>query len=197
MWRLFFVAVFGCVTQLAEASEGDNYALDTLSREISPRGRVSCPAVETRPYRGTTIRYQKAARVYVGFIPRLERFEEVVRATAIEIYGRAPMMIVHAGVFNCRRISGWPNLISEHDIVNGIDIEGFDSGGKRPFTVRLGRDWNAKGTREKHARFLRVLAQRLIDRQDIFRVLLGPSYVGHQSHFHFDCSPWRLVDIFG
>jgi hypothetical protein len=48
-----------------------------------------------------------------------------------------------------------------------------------------------------HSRFLRELARRTIARRDLFHVLLGPSYPGHQSHFHFDCAPFRMVDVFG
>jgi hypothetical protein len=34
-----------------------------------------------------------------------------------------------------------------------------------------------------------------VARDDIFRVLLGPAFPGHKTHFHFDVAPWRLVDI--
>ena len=33
--------------------------------------------------------------------------------------------------------------------------------------------------------------------QGYFNVILGPSYPGHQTHFHFDQAPYRLVDVFG
>jgi BirA family biotin operon repressor/biotin-[acetyl-CoA-carboxylase] ligase len=36
----------------------------------------------------------------------------------------------------------------------------------------------------------------LIGRDDVFRVLLGPGYPGHDTHFHFDMAPWRMVQIF-
>jgi hypothetical protein len=62
--------------------------------------------------------------------------------------------------------------------------------------VRLGRHWQAqRGTEAVHARFLETLARRLVDRGDIFRVLLGPAFPGHQRHFHFDMAPYRLVAI--
>ncbi len=46
----------------------------------------------------------------------------------------------------------------------------------------------------EHAnRMARLLAERVIDRPDLFRVVLGPSYPGHTGHFHFDLAPYRLV----
>jgi hypothetical protein len=69
---------------------------------------------------------------------------------------------------------------------------------RRAFKVRMARHWDGVGSKGRvHQRFLNELARRLIARRDIFRVLLGPSYPGHKAHFHFDCSPWSLVDIFG
>jgi hypothetical protein len=43
---------------------------------------------------------------------------------------------------------------------------------------------------------LKTLARRLIGRKDVFRVLLGPGYPGHQNHFHFDMAPFTMVQIF-
>lgn len=64
--------------------------------------------------------------------------------------------------------------------------------------MRLGRDWNAtRGAAALHAKFLRLVAERVIERKDLFRVVLGPSYPGHQGHFHFDLAPYRLVHVFG
>ena len=139
-------------------------------------------------------------------------FEKVVAEVALEIYGRVPKRIKHLGTYNCRRIGGYPWLFSEHGIGNGFDVAGFDFGPaerdkrlfkglpkslRRSFKVRILKHWNAqRGVAATHSRFLRTLAKRLIARDDIFRVLLGPSYPGHKNHFHFDCSPWRLVDIF-
>ena len=60
--------------------------------------------------------------------------------------------------------------------------------------MRLEDHWDDGEDKDVHARFLDTLARRLVAK-DIFRVLLGPSYPGHENHFHFDMSPWRLVDI--
>jgi hypothetical protein len=196
----------------AEPDAGDDYPLDDLPRRIEPRGPVRCPAVELTTYRGKHMRYAEPAKIFSGFQPRLERFEKVVVALATEMYGRAPRTLVHLGTHNCRRISAYPDWLSEHGIGNAIDVAGFDFGPlpaeatapedlpkpfRGPFSVRMLSHWKVKqGVLAIHARFLRTLARRLIARPEIFRVLLGPNYPGHHNHFHFDCAPYRMIDIF-
>ncbi len=184
------------------------YPLDDLPREVAP-GQPQCPEVDLETYRGSVVRYQKPTRIYVGFEEPLRRFEEIARDTAIEVYGRAPRVLRHDGTYNCRSVRGIASLLSEHALGNAIDVEGFDFGPaprgvKAPrglrgsFSVRLGKHWNARtGVAALHARFLRLLAERVIERPDLFRVVLGPSYPGHQGHFHFDLAPYRLIDVFG
>lgn len=81
-----------------------------------------------------------------------------------------------------------------------------------PFQVRVAKHWNPKknvlpgiGTASKesstqsaaalHARFLHLLTERLIDRPEIFRGMIGPSRADHSDHLHFDVSPWRYVRL--
>ncbi len=187
------------------------YPLDHIERVIPATGRMRCPKIAKVRYRGDTIRYHSPVFVNAHFRERLRRFERVVKQVAVQVYGRAPRRIRHMGTYNCRRITAWPTFLSEHGLANGIDVAGFDFGpasrkqraaaprGLRlGFKVRLARHWTAtKGVGARHSRFLRTLARTLIARQDVFRVLLGPSYPGHRNHFHFDCAPWRLVDVFG
>ena len=129
----------------------------------------------------------------------------------MEIYGRAPHKIRHLGTYNCRRIGGYPNMLSEHSFGNGIDIASFSfprlkRGEKLPsgvprslrrsFTVDMLKHWNAKRTAKGlHQRFLHTLGHRLIERK-IFRVLLGPAFPGHKNHFHLDYAPYELISIF-
>ena len=190
----------------------EEYGLDKISRRVPRRGRLKCPEVELEIYRGEHIRYAQAAKVYVGFVKRLAKMEKVASAVATEVYGRAPSRLVHMGTYSCRRIRAYPTWISEHALGNAIDIEGFNfpalkRGDKLPpgvpralrhaFAVRVQRHWKAKrGPTKLHAAFLRAFARRLIKRKDIFRVLLGPAFPGHHNHFHFDCAPWRIVDVF-
>lgn len=186
------------------------YALDGVSREVPERGRVKCPELELVRYRGDVIRYHKPAHVYVGFRKKLERMEQIVSETAIEFYGRPPARIKHLGTYYCRRIRSWPTYISEHGLGNAIDVEGFDfrwvsrkdapgvpARLRRAFQIRIEQHWNGtRGVAATHARFLHTLAQRLIDEDGLFRVMLGPAEPGHHNHFHFDAAPWRIVNIF-
>ena len=136
----------------------------------------------------------------------------MVQFSASEIDGWAPRRIAQMGTYKCRRMRRYTNLLSEHGLGNAIDVSGFDFGPlprgdllpegipkrlRRPFSVRVLDHWNARGKLGAlHSRFLRTLATRLIDRRDIFRVLLGPAWPGHHNHFHFDMSNYRLVAIF-
>jgi hypothetical protein len=188
------------------------YPLDTISRNVAPNGLLQCPAVDLVDYRGDTIKYNPWVRVYSGFKERLQKFEQVVDQVARETYGRPPVRIVNLGSFNCRRMAAYPAWISEHGLGNAIDIAGFDFGPlpkgaalpagipasfKTGFEVRVLGHWSGK-TRDAviHGRFLKTLARRLIGRKDVFRVLLGPGYPGHQNHFHFDMASFNLVQIF-
>ena len=185
-----------------------SYALDGVTRDIAPTGPARCPAVPLVVYRGSKVRYDHPARVHPAFAERLKMFEDVVVEVAREHFGRAPVAMKHAGTYSCRRIGGYPTLISEHGIGNGIDVVGFSfprmprkqatpsglpPGLRGSFQVSLA-DFQADPNTPR-ARFLDALARRLIGRHDIFRVLLGPAYPGHKGHFHFDVAPYRVVSI--
>jgi hypothetical protein len=197
----------------AGADDDDpRYPLDTVSRDIPARGPFRCPEVDRVDYGGDSLRYSPRLRVYSGFRERLSKFERVVIDVAREVYGRPPVRIVDAGAFVCRRMTTYPEMLSEHGLGNAVDVTGFDfgplpKGAKLPdglpssfryaFQVRVDRHWSGK-TRDAavNARFLHALARRLIARHDIFRVLLGPGYPGHANHFHFDVSTFGMVQIF-
>jgi hypothetical protein len=207
--RLAFLVliVAGAAGGERAAADETPYPLDSIPRIVT--GKVVCPDVPTEVYRGTTIRFDHPARIYVGFKERLKGMEEVVRDTAIEVYGRAPVLLRHDGTYNCRVIRAYNTFLSEHAFGNAIDVDGFEFGpapkgtnappGLRgAFSVSLEKHWAAtKGVGALHSHFLRLLAQRIIERTDLFRVVLGPSYPGHEGHFHLDVSPWRVVDVFG
>lgn len=192
--------------------EEENYPLDAISRRVPRRGPLKCPDVEIVTHRGKHLRYAAAAKVYSGFVARLELMEREMVAHATATYGRPPRRLVHLGTYNCRRMRKYPDWISEHGLGNAIDVAGFDFGAlekgkqlpsgvprvfRHAFAVRVLRHWKAeRGPAKLHRTFLRTLARRLIERKDIFRVILGPSYPGHWNHFHFDCAPFRMVDVF-
>ena len=78
----------------AQAQAEDLYPLDNIARKATiKKGKVTCPKVPMTKYRGEIIRYHSKVWVYKGFVERLKLFEEVVRDTAKEFYGRAPRRI--------------------------------------------------------------------------------------------------------
>lgn len=206
-----WLAVLALLIALPAHAE-EPFPLDDLPRSVDAAGRIQCPKVDLVTYRGDILRYASPVRVHPGFRLRLQRFEAVVRDVATEIYGRAPSRVRHLGTYNCRRIRTWPTYLSEHGLGNAVDVAGFDFPAlprqaartsalppalRRSFQVRMEPDWDGHtGVQVLHGKFLHLLAERLIARDDIFRVLLGPAYPGHKNHFHFDCAPWRIVEVF-
>lgn len=186
------------------------YPLDAIARSLPPGAELPCSSRGLVRYQGDFIRYARPAQIHPAFRERLRRMERLVKSTAVEIYGRAPSRLLHLGTFNCRRIRAYPDLLSEHALGNAIDVEGFEfgpisgDGGATPalaprgaFKVRLVPHWDSPRQVDRvHRRFLRTLAQRVIDEPGLFRVALGPAWPGHRNHFHFDCAPYRLVAVF-
>lgn len=213
---LLFAATLAALTVDAAAAATPPaeapYPLDSVSRQLPPGTPFGCPAVDLVDYRGDVVRFRPAAKVLPEFKDRLAKLELVVAAVATEVYGRPPLSIVDLGTFACRRMEGHPRWLSEHGLGNAIDVAGFDFGPlprgavlpagldkafKNGFEVRVQTHWKSKsGHAAVHARFLKTLARRLIAREDVFRVLLGPGYPAHGNHFHFDMAPFRLVQIF-
>jgi len=191
-----------------EARADATYTLDETPREVPTRGTFRCPKVPLQLYGGTTVPFSGQVSVHPAFVPKLRELEATVRAVAIEVYGRAPASLHHLGAFNCRRIPGYPNLVSEHGLGNAIDVDAFTfaplpKGATLPkglpaqlrygFGVNVLGHFRAKGdVGVVHKRFLHRLALRL---KDVFRVALGPGYVGHEDHFHLDMAPYKLFDI--
>jgi hypothetical protein len=193
------------------ALRGDSYELDDRDRFLSDGSpRLTCDATGLVNYSGKTVRYHGPVRVNEHFQPRLERFEALVAEVAEHVYGRAPRRIHHYGAYSCRTSRNRTHRLSEHALGNAIDVVGFDFGPlvkgqtldpslpkqlRHPFQVRVARHWeNTKNpVNETHARFLRTVVDRLLDRDDVFRGVIGPGHRGHSDHFHFDMSPWRFV----
>lgn len=185
------------------------YALDSIPRYLQEGERIDCPDDELVHYRGDVVRYHGAVRVHGAFVERLRRFEQVLHDTAVETYGRAPRRIRHAGTYNCRLVRGRRRRISEHALGNAIDVKGFDFGPlarakwdeapedlprslKRGFRVSIAPHWKGEGRNgDVHQRFLHTLGERL-DRERIFRGMIGPSHPRHRNHLHLDAGPYRF-----
>ena len=204
----------GTAQAAATAATDDigSYPLDSVERNLPRDQPLPCHDFELVTYRGDTLRYARPVRVHPAFRERLRAFEKLVVETAVQHYGRAPAKVLHLGTLNCRRIRLYPDWLSEHALGNAIDVAGFafaplprkaelPAGLPRAlrgrFEVKVEQHWNAtRGTGALHSAFLRDLAQRLIDRPDIFRAVLGPAWPGHKNHFHLDCAPFRIIEVF-
>jgi hypothetical protein len=193
------------------ALRGDGYELDIIERRLGEGERATCEPKSMVSYRGSRLRYAGALTVSEPFKARLERFEDVVAEVALEVYGREPSRIRHYGAYSCRATRNRQWIVSEHALGNALDVVGFDFGPagkkhalveglpatlKHPFQVRVGRHWaKTEGTAAIHARFLKLLTDRLRERDDIFRCMFGPGHGGHDDHLHLDVAPYRYVDL--
>ena len=185
------------------------YPLDSLLREMPAKGPARCPRTPRVRYRGDVVRYHSPVLVAEPFVAHLRAFEQLVAEVAREHYGRAPKQIRHIGTYNCRRIRLYPTLLSEHGLANGIDVAGFDFGPAprseraklpaplhRAFQVRIRGAWRSDRPADaRHRAFLHDLGRRLVAARQIFRVVLGPGYPGHEDHLHLDVAPYRLVEL--
>jgi hypothetical protein len=179
---------------------GDHdYPFHEHPREVS--GEVECPEIETIEYSGEVIRYNRPIEINKRFRDRLVRFEKIVSELAMNLYGRAPAILVHAGGHTCKTIGGRGEKLSEHVFGHAIDVIGFDfeaAPGEsdeevariaEAFSVRVEDHWGAtEGFGAKHSLFLHLLADALKERGP-FSTMLGPAYKGHDKMFHFDFGP--------
>lgn len=198
----------------AEDLSLEPYALDDIPRVVDVDGPMRCPVVPLVPHAGTAVHWKSTLKVHPAFAARLAAFEAIVAEVGTHVYGRPPARIAHLGSFNCRRIRRYPDLLSEHGLGNAIDVSAFEFPAlsradakvsdlpralRRAFEVSVLDHWDGpedpSSTHPKalHRRFLRELTAALERRPEIFRVMLGPAYPGHDNHFHFDCAPYRLV----
>lgn len=165
------------------------------------RGADKCPEIELITYEGSVIAYNQPIEINTYFKDRLVRFERIVAQVAVQVYGRAPTRIIHAGGYSCKSVNGRGKALSEHAFGHAIDVSGFyfaaapdgdpdpDEPFSDAFTVELIKHWNArKGPGAKHRQFLHKLAEALKQRGP-FSVMLGPAYKNHDRFFHFDFGP--------
>lgn len=185
--------------------------LASLPRVLEVGAPLPCQDLPLVPYRGTDVPFSRSARVHQDFVANLRAFEKVVVEVAVRHYGRAPRRLRHLGAFNCRRMRRYPTWVSEHALGNALDLAGFQFGPlprtaqvpaglprrlRRAFSVDVQQHFRAKhGLGQRHAAFLHDLTRALIARPDIFSVVLGPGYPGHENHLHLDAAPYRVVDV--
>jgi hypothetical protein len=178
---------------------GRSYPWHDQARRIE--GDVDCPDVELVEYEGRVLAYNRPVEVNPLFRDRLERFEEMVRDVALEVYGRPPDRIVQQQGYGCKTIREEGEELSEHAFGHAIDVGAFafdEASGERreelgpagrAFTVRVAEHWDAEGGfAGRHREFLRRLVRQL-QRSGPFSTILGPGYPNHDRYFHFDFGP--------
>lgn len=197
------------VWSLFNRVRGDEYALDHVARRVDSPKRVKCDPSQFQLYKGTNVTYAGPVRVVPAFVERLARFEHIVNQVAVEVYGRAPKSLIHAGAYSCRTSRNRNSRLSEHALGNALDVVGFNfarvpkaqladtpKSVQGPFKVTVLSHWSAERTEQgrMHREFLRRLTAEVVA-QGVFRVALGPSHPGHKDHLHFDMSPWNYVRL--
>jgi hypothetical protein len=201
-------------------TRGDPYPLDDIPRRVPDEGPLPCVPKDLEVYKGTHLALAPVS-IHPAFGPRIERLEQAAREVGMQVYGRPPKRLRHFGGYSCRRSTVRPGRLSEHALGNALDVAGFDFPAlppppkdaplaaawvseapvlppalRGPFQVTVLRHWVSRGgaAADLHQEFLRRLAER-VERESIFRVLLGPSHPGHQDHLHFDMSPWTYSHL--
>ena len=111
-----------------------------------------------------------------GLALNLSEWIDDVNQLSLQHSGSAVEMISHAGAYNCRKQRS-SRVMSEHGYANGIDVTGFNVGG-RLYSVK--DHWNSS----RGKRFLRGVFSSACWK---FGLALGPeSDLRHQDHFHLD-----------
>jgi hypothetical protein len=157
-------------------------------------GTYMCGSEQAVLYGGgpERIRYSAAPLVSCGLALALAHFEHVVQQEAALAFKRRVRRIDQGGTYNCRRMTRFQNLVSEHSYANAIDVRAFvlEDGRRISVLNHFGRLDAEPAT--PHAKFLRRLARRLFDER-LFSVVLTPYWdTLHRDHFHLDMARYRV-----
>ena len=117
---------------------------------------------------------------------------QVLRPTAMEVYGSKPARVENYGSYACRRIYGSTEVNdrpSEHARANALDIAGVKLANGR--TVSVLNDWSGNGPMGPDGR--RFLLQLRDGACRVFSTVLTPDYnAEHANHLHLDGAPRSL-----
>lgn len=157
-------------------------------------GTYTCGTEQAIVYRKgpERIRYNAQPLVSCGLGLALARFETIVQEEAVRVLGQRVVRIEQGGTYNCRKMTRFRNMVSEHSYANAIDVRAFTLADGRRVTVlsdfgAIDREPNsAKG------RFIRTLARRLYEER-VFSVVLTPFWDAlHKDHLHLDMARYRV-----
>jgi hypothetical protein len=191
-----------CSIPASAWSRGPSYPLDGVDRSPPPTGqRPVCPTADLVTHHGRLLRYDAPVTVHPAFAERLVRFEEIVRDVGLEVYGRSPKVLHHGGAFACRTTESGIRW-SEHAFGNALDLEGFtfeptrdksvDPKLRSALRLHVSEAWREGGPDHTRRFFARVL-ERLKERDDVFRAVIGPPDPVHKTHLHLDVGPWAYT----
>ena len=210
MIRLLILSLITSSCTIAELNRlvGESYALDAVDRTPRANSGPRCHPESLIRYRGMWLKLEPPSQVAPAFAPRLEQFEEQLVQIGQQVYGRAPVKILHVGTYACREVADRTARLSEHALGNAIDVTGFQFPAlpaasvktsplpprlRSAFTVTVFRDYvppeRPSAISDVHQRFFAQL-RRVLNERELFRGVIGPPDPAHRTHFHLDMAPW-------
>ncbi len=181
-----------CAAQLDAL--GVKYRLTALELRQKRGDTYTCGAEQALVYqRGPEqIRYNSAPLVSCPLGIALARFERVLNEEAQKSFGQRVARIEQGGTYNCRKMTRFRRIVSEHSYANAIDLRALVLADGRRISVL--RDFGAldREPPTETGRFLRRLTRRLYD-DGVFSVVLTPYWDAlHRDHLHLDMARYRV-----
>jgi hypothetical protein len=175
-------------------ASGIEYRVAQIPLKQKRGGTYTCGASQAVVYlRGPEgIRYNAAPLVSCGLALALAEFEHVLEEEALRVFGKRVLRIEQGGTYNCRRMTRFRDLVSEHSYGNAIDVRALVLADGRRISILRDFGALAEPPNSDKARLLRGLARRLYD-QGVFSVVLTPYWDAlHRDHFHLDLARYRV-----
>jgi hypothetical protein len=178
-------------------------ALERLGAVVEPAhlpltqkldGIYTCGAPEAYVFRQGPrgLRYSSRPIVTCKMALGLAHFEMAVVELSEQILSDPVTRVTHGGTYNCRKMSRFPKMVSEHSYANAIDVHGFTLKSGRTLGVKKHFGKLSATDVTKESSFLRTLANQLYD-EAVFSVVLTPFFDSHHhDHFHLDQARYRV-----
>lgn len=172
---------------------GVKYRAATVPLQQKRGASYTCGAPQAVVYvRGPEgIKYNTAPLVTCGLALALAQFEHVLQEEALRQFGKRVRRIEQGGTYNCRRMTRFRELVSEHSYANAIDVRAFVLEDGRRISVLSDFGPLSGAPRGERALFLRGVARRSFD-EGVFSVVLTPYWDAlHRDHLHLDLARYR------
>lgn len=163
-----------------------------LRQKLNDTFTCGAPAAFVYQRGPTALRFNSRPIVTCQLALGLAHFERVLEQVAAAELHEPVAKVTHGGTYNCRKMSRFPTMVSEHSYGNAIDVHSFTLLSGRTISVKKGFGKLDAPATTPDARFLRTLAERLFD-DGVFSVVLTPFFDGHHhDHFHLDQARYRV-----